>query len=68
MLCCPFSLLSVQAVVAELHVTTAEGERLNDVNDVIRIQRSQSPEVMVKTAKVLQKYGFKMESEMISGT
>ena len=68
MLCCPSSLLAVQAVVAELHVATAEGERPNNVNDVVRLQRSQSPEVMVKTAKVLQKYGFKMESEMISGT
>ena len=66
------SLLSlVNAVLAELRqtdlITRGECKRLNDISDVVRVQRGKSPEVMAKTAEVLRRHGFEKESRPLAG-
>ena len=68
---CLVSLLSVQAVLAELQqasaITGGEGMQLSDVSAVVRLQSQNSPEVMVTTAEILRRHGFEKESEVLSG-
>ena len=40
---------------------------LRDPSDVVRVQRTKSPEVMDRTAKVLSAHGFEKESRFLSG-
>ena len=67
------SLLSslVNAILAELQqaslITSEECKRVQYVTDVVNIQRGKSPEVMSKTADVLQTHGFEEESELLAG-
>ena len=66
---CPLSPLS--PVLAELQqadlITSEECRRLDDPNDVIRVQRHKSPEVQSKTADVLRRHGFDEESNFFAG-
>ena len=68
---CLVSLLSVQAVLAELQlagvITGGEDMQLSDVSAVVRLQSKNSPEVMVTTAEILRRHGFEKESEVLSG-
>lgn len=65
------SLGSVCAVCADLLqvdlITSEECENLIDMSDVVQVQSSKTSEVMVKTAEVLSRRGFKMEFKVLSG-
>ena len=70
---CPLSLLSSHphAVLAELQqadlITGEECNRLEDSSDVVRVQSGKSPEVVTKTADVLNRHGFEEESKFLAG-
>ena len=62
------SLLS-PPVLAELRqadlITSEDCEKLRYINDVVRVQRSKSPEVMARTADVLNRHGFGKEEDIV---
>ena len=64
------SLLS-SLVLTELQqadvITGVECKELSDINDVVRVQRGKSPEVMAKTAEVLRRHGFAKECKLLAG-
>ena len=64
------SLLSPPAL-AELRqadlMTSEECERLQYVSDVVTVQSGKSPEVMSKTANILQTHGFEDEFKLLAG-
>ena len=61
----------VNATLAELQqvdlITSEEFKRLSDISGVVEVQRSKSPQVMSKTADVLQTHGFEKESKLLAG-
>ena len=58
-------------VLAELRqaelITIGECKEISDINDVVRVQRGKSPEVMSKTAEALRRHGFEKESGVLAG-
>ena len=70
---CPLSLLSSHphAVLAELQqasvITSEECEGLYHLGLVVQVQSGKSPEVVTKTADVLNKHGFEEESKLLAG-
>ena len=58
-------------VLAELRqadlITSEECKGLSDIIDVVEVQCVKSPEVMVKTAGVLRRYGFESKSKLLAG-
>ena len=64
------SLLS-PTVLAELHqanlITSEECEELYSSRDVVYVQRDKSPEVLTKTADILQRHGFEEDSKLLTG-
>ena len=59
------------AVLAELQqadlITSEECMGLRLLNEVVRVQRLKTPEVMAKTADVLKRHGFEEESTLLAG-
>ena len=72
---CPLSLLSSHphAVLAELQqagvITSEECEGVYhiDCRHVVQVQSGKSPEVLTKTADVLNRHGFEEESKLLAG-
>ena len=70
---CPFSPVSVHALLAELEaaclINTIEQKRMRDPVDVVRVQSgdSKTVDIMLKTADCLKKCGFEKESKVITG-
>ena len=52
-------------------ITSEECKRLqvelDDMSDVVDVQKGKSPEVMFKTAEVLRRHGFGKESTLLAG-
>ena len=71
MIILPVPSLLPAPVLAELQqaslITNEECERLSAISDVIRVQSGKSPEVLSKTADVLQRHGFEKESSLLAG-
>ena len=69
--CPPWPLSSHSPVLAELQqanlITSDECRGLNDASDVVRVQRSKSPEVLIKTADILRRHGFEKKSNHLTG-
>ena len=69
--CSPCPLSPLSPALAELQqaylITSKERKRLSDISDVVRVQSGKSPEVMSKTADVLQTHGFEEESRLLAG-
>ena len=63
--------LSVHAVLPDLQQTNLfTSEEMKDIHgfaDVVRIQRSKTPEILVKTVEVLERYGFEKEFRDVLG-
>lgn len=63
--------LSVRALLTELHqaalITREEKKSLNDVNDVVRVQRAKSHALLARTAEILRRHGFEKEPNFLSG-
>ena len=61
----------VSAIIAKLQqddlITSEEYKRLSDITDVVSVQSGKSPEVVSKTADVLQRHGFGEESRLLAG-
>lgn len=68
---CPFSPASTQAALAKLQeaslITPEERVMLNDVSDVVNVQKGKSPNVIAITVKVLREHGFQDESDLLAG-
>ena len=70
---CPLSLLSSHphAVLVELQqadlITSEECKGLEDSRDVVQVQSGKSPEVVTKTADVLNRHGFEEKSKFLAG-
>lgn len=67
----PFSPLSVRAFQAELQqtglVSSEESVGMAGLSDALRAQSSKSVAVMVESAKLLKRHGFKEEAGFLSG-
>ena len=67
----PVPSLLFPPVLAELQhadlITSEECRRLSDISDVVTVQSGKSPEVMSKTADVLQRHGFEKEFRLLAG-
>ena len=65
------SFLSSLSALAELQqanlITSEECEELSAINDVVTVQSGKSPGVVLQTATVLRRYGFKEESRLLTG-
>ena len=65
------SLLSSLSALAELQqanlITGEECQELSDVSGVVRVQSGKSQEVVLQTATVLRRYGFKGASRLLTG-
>ena len=61
----------VSAIIAELKqddlITSEESAKMHSITDVVTVQIGKSPEVLSKTAAVLQRYGFEEESRLLAG-
>ena len=59
------------AVLADLQqadlITSEECKGLNDLSEVVRVQRVKSTEVMAKTADVLKRHGFEEKFTLLAG-
>ena len=65
---CPFSPLSVQAVLAELQqADLITSEDCEGLSDVVSIQSDKSDEVMGYSAVVPKRHGFEEESRLLAG-
>ena len=68
---CPTSPPLDQAVFAEMRqanlITSKEWRGLHDPRHVVTVQSGKSPEVLTKTADVLQRHGFEKESKLLAG-
>ena len=70
---CPLFLLSSHphAVLAELQqasiITSEECEGLYHLRLVVQVQSGKSPEVVTKTADVLNRHGFEEKSKLLAG-
>ena len=66
---CPLSFFS--AVLAELQqagiITSEECKELEDIDDVVEVQSSKSPEVQTKTSEILTKLGLAKEYSLFAG-
>lgn len=66
---CPFS--PVREVVVDLQqaglITREESKWWSSPSDVVRAQRSKSPDKMEKTAEFFKKCGFEKEGKVLSG-
>ena len=64
-------LFSVNAVLRELQqddmITSVECWCVSDIDGVVGVQSSKSPQVISKTAEVLRKHGFEEESKFLAG-
>ena len=49
-------------------ITTEESENLSNVSAVVRVQRRKLPDVMFKTADILEKHGFVEETKSLRGS
>ena len=71
MIVLPVPSLLFPPVLAELQhadlITSGECKRMSDISDVVNVQSGKSPEVMSKTADVLQTHGFEEESTLLAG-
>ena len=70
--CPPFPFYPSSAVMVELQqddlITTEESENLSNVSAVVRVQRRKLPDVMFKTADILEKHGFVEETKSLRGS
>ena len=49
-------------------ITSKECEDWSGIHDLVRAQRSKSPEVKSKTANILRRHGFEEKSRHLAGT
>ena len=65
----PYPLLGSVLIdeLQQAHLAAKEEEMLNDVCDVVRVQRVKSPALMARTADVLSRFGLEKKSQLLYG-
>ena len=67
----PFPSIHFSAVIFELQqddlITTEDRKNLSDISAVVSVQKRKSPDVMCRTADILERHGFVEDTKSLQG-